>query len=120
MIRPTNAPQREADRDESSPGELASENCEQATMAEPGPTFPYQLTSSQVLVRCGLRFILLSALATYGDGFGATLATLLALSAVFCAMAGAMRREVIFGPVLTHWDEAAGYAAVGYLATVLL
>ena len=27
-----------------------------------------------------------------------------------------MRREQMFGPVLTHWDEAAAYAVLGHLA----
>ena len=48
-------------------------------------------------------------------GFGATFATLLALSAIFCAVVGAMRREMMFGAVLTHWDEAAAYAIIGWL-----
>jgi hypothetical protein len=28
-----------------------------------------------------------------------------------------MRREAMFGPVLTHWDEAAAYAVIGRLAS---
>jgi hypothetical protein len=27
-----------------------------------------------------------------------------------------MRREAIFGPTLTHWDEAAVYAVAGHVA----
>ena len=85
-------------------------------MEQPKPTFPHQLNSSQVLFRFVFRIVLLSALATLGTrGFGTTLATFLALSAIFCAVVGAMRREVMFGPVLTHWDEAAAYAIVGWL-----
>ena len=77
-------------------------------MEKPKPTFPHQLNSSQVLFRFVFRIVLLSALATLGTrGFGTTFATLLALSAIFCAVVGAMRREAMFGPVLTHWDEAA-------------
>jgi hypothetical protein len=30
-----------------------------------------------------------------------------------CAAVGAPRREAVFGPVLTHWDEAAVYGLVG-------
>jgi len=30
-----------------------------------------------------------------------------------------MRREEMFSPVLTHWDEAAAYAVLGHLAAVL-
>ena len=47
-------------------------------------------------------------------------AALLALSAVFCIVAGAMRREVIFGPALTHWDEAAVYAIFFHVARTLV
>jgi hypothetical protein len=86
------------------------------TMKQPKPTFPHQLNSSQVLFRFLFRLVLLSALATLGTrGFGTTFATLLALSAIFCAVMGATRREVMFAPVLTHWDEAAAYAMIGWL-----
>jgi hypothetical protein len=85
-------------------------------MKQPKPAFPHQLNSSQVFFRFVLRIVLLSALATLGTrGFGATFATLLALSAIFCAVVGAMRREMMFGAVLTHWDEAAAYAIIGWL-----
>ena len=30
-----------------------------------------------------------------------------------------MRREQMFGPVLTHWDEAAAYAVLAHLAPAL-
>jgi hypothetical protein len=42
------------------------------------------------------------------------------MSAIFCAVAGAMRREEMLGPVLTHWDEAAAYAVLGHVAAVLV
>jgi hypothetical protein len=41
------------------------------------------------------------------------------LSAIFCAVAGAVRCEAIFDPVLTHWDEAAAYAVIGRLVSAL-
>ena len=67
--------------------------------------------SCQVLFRILFRLVLLITFATFGSqGFGKSFATLLALSAVFCTATGAMRREPIFGPALTHWDEAAIYA----------
>jgi hypothetical protein len=34
-------------------------------------------------------------------------------------LVGAMRREAMFGPVLTHWDEAAAYAVIGLLVSAL-
>ena len=70
--------------------------------------------------RFALRLVLLSAFASLGTrGFGAAFAGLLALSAIFCVIVGAMRREAMFGPVLTHWDEAAAYAVIGRLASAL-
>ena len=89
-------------------------------MKEPGPTIPHQLNSSQVVFRFVFRLVLLSTLANFGiQGFGATLASLLALSAIFCMVAGAMRREAIFGPVLTHWDEAVAYIVLGRVVSAL-
>ena len=89
-------------------------------MEEPRRTIPHQLNSSQVLFRFLFRLVLLSTFATVGtQGYGAAFATLMALSAMFCAVVGAMRQEAIFGPVLTHWDEAAAYAIIGRLAAAV-
>jgi hypothetical protein len=89
-------------------------------MVEPRPTIPHQFNSSQVILRFVFRIVLLSAFAAFGtQGFGMMFAALLALSAIFCAVVGAMRREAMFGPVLTHWDEAAAYAVIGRLVSVL-
>ena len=86
-------------------------------MREPQPTIQRQLNSRNVLFRFTMRFVLLSAFALIGThDFMPTLAALLMLSAVFCAMAGATRGESIFGPALTHWDEAAAFAVLGWSA----
>jgi hypothetical protein len=70
-----------------------------------------------VLFRILFRLVLLITFATFGSrGFGQAFAALSALSAVFCTVTGAMRREAIFGPALTHWDEAAVYAVAGHVA----
>jgi hypothetical protein len=91
---------------------------ERIIMEHPRPTIPQQLNSPQVLWRFVLRLVLLSAFASLGTrGFGAAFASLLALPAIFCVIVGAMRREAMFGPVLTHWDEAAAYAVIGRLAS---
>jgi small basic protein len=90
-------------------------------LQEPRPTIPRQFNSKQVLSRFAFRLVLLITCASFGgQGFGLTLATLLILSAVFCAVVAVMRREAIFGPVLTHWDEAVTCAALGHLATALI
>jgi len=74
-----------------------------------------------VLLRILFRLVLLIALATFGgQGFGRTFAALLALSAVFCVVAGAMRREAIFGPTLTHWDEAVVYALADHVVRSMI
>jgi hypothetical protein len=72
-------------------------------MEKPQPIIPHQFSSSQVLLRFGVRFALLAAFAILSNqGFGTTLATMLLLCAIFCALMGALRHEAILGPVLTH------------------
>jgi hypothetical protein len=89
-------------------------------MGEPRRTLPHQLNSSQVLVRFVIRLALLTTFASFGTlGFGITLAAILVLSAVFCTVVAVMRQEAMFGPVLTHWDEAAACAVLGHLVTAL-
>jgi hypothetical protein len=89
-------------------------------MQEPRPTIVHELDSRQVLFRFVFRLVLLSAFATFGTrGFVTAFSALLAMSAIFCAVAGAMRREEMFGPVLTHWDEAAAYAVLGNVVAIL-
>jgi hypothetical protein len=74
-----------------------------------------QFTSRQVLGRFVLRLALLATFANFGNqGFVITFSTLLALAAIFCSIVGTLRREALFGPELTHWDEAAVNAAIGY------
>jgi hypothetical protein len=36
---------------------------------------------------------------------------------IYCVFAATLRRKMPFGPVLTQFDEAAGYAALGVLAS---
>jgi hypothetical protein len=66
-----------------------------------------------MLVRFGVRMIILVVFATFGTiGFGASLAALLWMSAVFSAVIAAFRREPLFDTVLNHWDETVIYAAL--------
>jgi hypothetical protein len=86
-------------------------------MQPPRPIVSYQLTSLQVLFRFGFRLVILSVFASFGtQSFGITLSMLLAMSAIFCAIVGAMRHEAIFAPALTHWDESVTYAVLSHLA----
>ena len=89
-------------------------------MRQPRLTITHALDSRQVLFRFLFRLLLLIAFATFATrGFGTTFYALLAMSAILFAVAGAMRREQMLGPVLTHWDEAAAYAVLGHVAAVL-
>jgi hypothetical protein len=72
-----------------------------------------QLGSSQVVVRFALRLALMGTVAVGHGGYAGTLAGFLLVSGVCCAAVGAARREAVFGPVLTHWDEAAVYGLIG-------
>jgi hypothetical protein len=77
------------------------------------PNLPQDLRSTRVLVRFGLRVMILVIFAASASiGFGKALAALLWMAIILCAVNGAMRREPPFGPVLNHWDETAAYAAM--------
>jgi hypothetical protein len=80
------------------------------------PDIPRELGSAYVMTRFLLRMLMLSVLSTLGSqGFGKTLESMLVLAALYCVFAGAIRREAPFGPVLTHFDEAAAYTVVARL-----
>ena len=86
----------------------------------PRPPIPHQFNSPQVLLRFMFRLTLLGAFATFGArGFWPAFAALSILSALFCAVVGLMRREAVFGPVLTNWDEAVAYLILGRLAALV-
>jgi hypothetical protein len=83
------------------------------------PNLPREIRSSQVLIRFGLRMIILVIFAALGGiGFGRSLAALLWMSIILCAVAGAMKREPPLDGVLNHWDEAVAYAAIFSLLSV--
>jgi hypothetical protein len=72
--------------------------------------------SAHVLTRFFLRLVILSAFAALGHrGFGKTLEGMLMLAVLYCIFAAVVRRERPFGPLLTHFDEAAAYAVVAHL-----
>ncbi len=78
---------------------------------------PHALISAQVLARFILRIALLSICAAVGkQGFGKTIEPLLTLATCYCVVIGGIRREAPLGNVLTHYDEAAGYALGACLA----
>ncbi len=79
-----------------------------------------ELRSTQVLIRFSMRIIILVIFAAFGGiGFGRSFAALLAMSAIFSAVVGGVRREAPLAPDLNHWDEMAAYAALCALVSAL-
>lgn len=79
------------------------------------PNLPQELKlrSTQVIVRFGLRIIILVIFATFGSiGFCRSLAALLWMSTILGAVIGAMKHEPLFDSTLNHWDETVAYAAL--------
>jgi hypothetical protein len=69
-----------------------------------------QIRSAQVFVRFSMRIILLALFATFiGANFGRAM---LWVSMILCVAGGLLKREWPLGRTLTHWDEAAAYAAL--------
>jgi hypothetical protein len=65
------------------------------------------------MARFAVRVALLATFAAFGSvGFGRSLAALLWMSIVLCALAGLVRREPLFGAALNHWDEAVAFGAL--------
>jgi len=84
------------------------------------PHPPQELRSGQVLARFFVRLIILAGFAAFGSiGFGRSLATLLWMSIILCAVVGTVRREPVFRASLNHWDEAVAYTAIFALANGL-
>jgi hypothetical protein len=82
---------------------------------------PQELRSSRVLGRFFLRLVILAGFAVFGGiGFGRSLAALLWMSIVLCAVIATIRREPVFHASLNHWDEAVAFAALYALANGLI
>ena len=88
--------------------------------SEPNPTTPGpappkagrpQPGSTAVVLRFAARMLILIAFASIGTiGFAGTFEALLTMAAIYCSAIATLRRDAPFGPVLTHFDEAAAYA----------
>ena len=77
------------------------------------PNLSRELRSTQVIVRFCLRIGILVAFASFASiGFGRSLAALLWMAIILCAVIGAVKREPPFGAILNHWDETVAYAAL--------
>ena len=81
------------------------------------PNLPRALRSAQVLVRFGLRLLIIVGFASFGTvGFSRGFGVLLWMSSILCAVAAIIKRERPFDVLLNHWDEAVAYAALFCLA----
>jgi hypothetical protein len=79
-------------------------------MSQSASNLPRFVSSGQVVTRFVMRLVLLGGFAVVsGQAFGSMLSYTLALTAIFCAVTALLRQEYVFAPVLTHWDESAGY-----------
>ena len=75
--------------------------------------------SVRVLLRFGVRVLLLAGFAAFGStGFGRSFAALLWMAIVLCAVVGLIRREPPFGSALNHWDEGVAFGALFALVHV--
>lgn len=77
------------------------------------PNLSRELGSTQVLIRFFLRVSILAIFAAFSSiGFGRSLAALLWMAIILCAVIGIMKREPPFGTFLNHWDETVAYATL--------
>ena len=85
------------------------------------PDMTRMQSSARVIARFAIRLVLLMGFATFGSvGFGRSLAVLLWISIVLCALASLVRREPLFGAALNHWDEAVAFSALFALVHVMI
>ena len=77
------------------------------------PNLRRRLRSTQVLIRFGVRLLILIAFAGLGSiGLNQSLLALFWMAAVLCALIAAIRRERFLDHDLNHWDEMAAYSAL--------
>ncbi|CAL79498.1 conserved hypothetical protein; putative membrane protein [Bradyrhizobium sp. ORS 278] len=76
---------------------------------------------ARVLLRFGLRATILAVFASFGSiGFARSLAALLWMTVILCAVLATLRRERVFTAGLNHWDEMVGYFALYCAAMALI
>jgi hypothetical protein len=77
------------------------------------------LTSARVLIRFGVRMIILATFAAFSSiGFVTSFATLMWMAIVFSSVVAIIKRERPFQSDLNHWDETVAYAAVFSLVSI--
>jgi len=77
------------------------------------PNLRQRLRSTQVLIRFGVRLVILAAFASSGSiGFNQSLMALCWMAAVLCAAIACIRRDRLLDHDLNHWDEVVAYGAL--------
>ena len=80
---------------------------------------PPAVVSSRVLIRFGVRMIVLMAFAASSSvGFARGLATLMLMAITWTALVAAFKREQPFEPALNYWDEMLGFTAAFCLISI--
>jgi hypothetical protein len=78
------------------------------------------LSTTRVLARFGARVALLGCFAAFSNaGFARSLAALLWMAIILCALVGLIKREPPFRAPLNHWDEAVAFGALFALVHVV-
>jgi hypothetical protein len=81
---------------------------------------PRTLSPTRVMARFAVRLALLATFAAFGTiGFGRSLAALLWMSIILCAVVGLIRREPLFGAALNHWDECVAFGTLFALVHIV-
>ena len=84
------------------------------------PNLPQRLRSTQVLIRFGVRLLVLVGFASLGSiGFNQSLMALFWMAGVLCAAIACIRRDRLLDHDLNHWDEVAAYGALYALTRAL-
>jgi hypothetical protein len=77
------------------------------------PKLTRELKSTEVILRFGLRMIVLVIFAAFGSiGFDRSLSALLWMSTILSAVLATFEGEQPLDTVLNHWDETMAYAAL--------
>ena len=64
-------------------------------------------------MRFGVRTLILMVFASFGTiGYGRSLAVLLWMTIILCAVLATIRRERVFTAGLNHWDEMVAFTAL--------
>ena len=76
--------------------------------------------SIPVFIRFGVRLAILIVFAVMAQiGFAQAFPRFLLLAGLFCGLWAILRCEPMFGPVLTHWDEAAALIVISRFAVLM-